>query len=89
MGMDLHDKLIKKMRIIIKQFTGQNTWSDVFCVGSIACERGGQLSNTVLEKMKSKNIIQEIDSLEIIELFWKHEELTNEVQKCKYYEIIK
>lgn len=75
------------MRIIIKQFTGQNIWSDVFCVGALACEKGGQLSNTVLEKMKSENIIQEIDSLEIIELFWKHAELTNEVQKCKYYEI--
>lgn len=77
------------MRIIIKQFTGQNTWSDVFCVGAVACERGGQLSNTVLEKMKSDNIIKEVDATEIIELFFKHHALINEVQKCKYYEIKK
>lgn len=77
------------MRMIIKQFTGQNIWSDVFCVGTIACERGGQLSNTVLEKMKSENIIQEVDATEIIELFFKHIPLISEVQKCKYYEIKK
>lgn len=77
------------MRLIIKQFTGQKISSTIFCVGTNACEEGGTLSNTVFEKMRSENIIQEIDSLEIIELFWKHAALTNEVQKCKYYEITK
>ena len=77
------------MRMIIKQFIGQNTWSDVFCVGTNACERGGQISNTVFEKMKSENMIREVDATEVIELFFRHVALISEVQKCKYYEIKK
>lgn len=75
------------MRLIIKQFTGQVIWSQIFCVGTNACTEGGQISNTVLEKMKSQNIIQEVHGLEIIEIFHNHEELMKDNQKCKYFEI--
>lgn len=73
------------MRLIIKQFTGQVIWSQIFCVGTHACTEGGQLSNTVLEKMRSENLIREVDGLEIIEIFHHHEELMKEQQKCKFY----
>lgn len=76
------------MRVIIKKLVGEQAWSTMFCVGTIACEEGGQLSNTVLEKMKSHNIIREIDGLEIIEIFHHHKPLMEEHDKCKYYEIL-
>lgn len=76
------------MRVIIKKLVGEAAWSTIFCVGTIACEEGGQLSNTVLEKMRSQNIIREIDGLEIIEIFHHHKPLMEGHDKCKYYEII-
>lgn len=77
------------MRLIIKQSLVKKEWSTVFCVGDKACEKGGELSNSVLEKMKSQNLIQEVDGVQLIESFYQHAALTNEVQNCMYYEIVK
>lgn len=77
------------MRLIVKQFITKKEWSTIFCVGDNACEKGGALSNTVLEKMKSHNMIHEVDGLEIIDLWHRHAALTNEVQNCRYYELKK
>lgn len=77
------------MRTIIKHYTGEKFWSTIYVVGDIACEAGGFLSNTIFEKMRSQNVLQEIDSVEIIELFWTHVPLITDVQRCKYYEIKK
>ena len=77
------------MRIIIKNYPEEKFWSTIFCVGTNACEAGGFISNLVFQKMLEENKITEIDSVEIIELFFRHVPLISEVQKCKYYEIKK
>lgn len=77
------------MKLIIKQPIDKKEWSTVFCVGTNACEKGGQLSNTVLEKMRSDGIIQEIDPVKVIDNYFKHVELITHVKSHNYYEIIK
>lgn len=75
--------------MIIKYYQGEKFWPVIFCVGSIACEMGGIISNTAFEKMKSEGILKEIDAVEIIELFFKHVPLISDIRMCKYYEIKK
>lgn len=77
------------MKLIIKQPIDKKEWSTVFCVGDNACEKGGQLSNTVLEKMRSDGIIREIDHESLFEDNFKHEELLHNAKSHNYLKIIK
>lgn len=59
----------------------------VYMLGDTSCELSGIISNALFEKMDSEKLIKEIDQQEIIEKYYKHVSLIQEVQLCKYYEI--
>lgn len=77
------------MKAIIKKYIGKNAWSDIFCVGDVACEKGGNISHGVFEKMKSEQVIQEIDGAKLIEDYFRHKELLTDVKDCQYFQIKK
>ncbi len=63
------------MKLIIKQPIAKSEWATLYCVGDNACEKGGTISNVVLQKMRSQGIIQVMDPDKLIEKHPKHEEL--------------
>lgn len=75
------------MKLIIKKYIGKNAWSDIYCVGDIACEKGGNISHAVFEKMKSEQVIHEIDGTKLIEDHYRHKELLTDVKDCQYFQI--
>lgn len=74
-------------RIIIKYNPDSKSWSPIFIVSDTSCESAGFIFEPVFEKLQSEMALKEIDSLEIIELFFRHTSLISDVKSCKYYEI--
>lgn len=72
------------MKLIIKQPIDKNEWATIFCVGDNACEKGGQISNAALEKMRSQEIIQVMDPDKLIDKHPKHEELIADSESHHY-----
>lgn len=77
------------MKLIIKQPITKSEWSTIYCVGDNACEKGGTLSNAVLEKMRSEGIIREMEHTKVIEDHFRHVPLMEEVKSHNYLEIVK
>lgn len=74
-------------RIIIKYNPDSKSWSPIYLVTDTGCESAGFIFEPVFEKLKSEMALKEIDSVEIIELFFKHVSLISDVKSCKYFEI--
>lgn len=74
------------MKIIIKQPIDKSEWSTVFCVGDNTCEIGGNLSNTVLEKMRSDGIIRQLNS-DSVRKYYTHVSLIADASSSNYFEI--
>lgn len=75
------------MIVIIKHFA--NKLSPVFCAGDVACEKGGELSNVAVEKMKSNNLLHELDPVKVIDKYFRHAEIISDAKSCTYYELKK
>lgn len=77
------------MKLIIKQPIDKKEWATVFCVGDNACEIGGNISNTVLEKMRSEGFIQQLYPEKFPSGYSKHASLMQAEEAHIYYEINK
>lgn len=79
------------MHTIIKHYSSQKWWSQIYLCGDIACEMGGIISHALFEKMKSQNILTEIPATEIIEKYSKPSflPLFSDIKECRYYGIKK
>lgn len=75
------------MIVIIKHFPNQ--LSPIFCAGDIACEKAGELANIAIEKMKSNNLLHEMDPVKVIDKYFRHAELISDAKSCTYYELKK
>lgn len=75
------------MKIIIKQPIDKSEWATVFCVGDNACEIGGQLSNTILEKMRSEGIIKKMNS-DSVRTYYTHVSLIADAKSSNYFQTI-
>ena len=79
------------MKAILKKYSCEKWYSQVYLCGDVACEVGGFISHALFEKMMTEKMLQQIPQTTIIENYSKpaFASMLTEVQVCEYYEIKK